>query len=362
MPVGPVLGSRCLSWGKARACGVKLLFLGGTGLISSACAELALARSHELTLVVRGQNQKHALPAGAMVIRADLQGDAAALSALLGARQFDAVVDFLAFTPEDIDRHAALVEKHTAQFVFISSASAYLKPPVPYLVREDHSLGSEHWDYARNKIAAEERAWRHHKSGTLPITIVRPSLTYGPTQIPLCVGSWQHPWTVIRRMLRGAPVVVPGDGTSLWSLTWNGDFAVGLLGLLGNPAALGQVIHITSDEVLTWNQIYNEAFAALQITPNLVHVASEMIAEYWPHAIGSLQGDKMHSMVFDNSRVKSLVPDFRCEVLWAEGLRRALEWHRGHPQFQTIDLEFDQIMDEIVAAHEGMRGSRSLSA
>lgn len=355
MPADPVRASPCRSLARGRLAGMRLLFLGGTGLISSACAELALHRGHDLTLIVRGQSRKHQAPDGARVIHHDMQESASSDLSLLEETQFDAVVDFIAYTPADVSRHVELVEGRAQQYVLISSASVYRKPPLPYLVREDHALGNEFWEYARDKIAAEERAWQLQDSGGLPVTVVRPSLTYGPSQIPLSVGSWLHPWTVIHRALQGSPLIVPGDGTSLWCLTWNADFASGLLGLLGNRAAVGKTFHITSDEVLTWNQIFLEVFAALDMSPRILHVATDIIADYWPQATGTLLGDKIHSMVFDNSRVKSIVPDFQCEVPWAEGLRRALEWHRAHPEFQTVDHEFEQVMVEIVAASHRSR-------
>jgi nucleoside-diphosphate-sugar epimerase len=181
---------------------------------------------------------------------------------------------------------------------------------------------------------------------------VRPSLTYGPSQIPLCVGSWQHPYTVIDRMKRGRQIIVPGDGTSLWVLTWNGDFAKGFLGLLGNPNAIGEAYHITSDEVLSWNQIYQEAGRALGVEPRIIHVPSDLIAAYVPEALGSLTGDKVNSTVFDNSKIKALVPDFRCTVPWAEGVRRAIAWFEADSSRQTIDERLNTIWDRILSEYQ----------
>ena len=191
-----------------------------------------------------------------------------------------------------------------------------------------------------------------YRCNGFPVTIIRPSLTYGPTQIPFCVGNWLHPWTVIDRMQRGQKVIIPGDGTSLWVLTWNADFAKGLIGLLGNKKALGEAFHITSDQVLSWDQIYLEAYQALGQTPNVVHIPSDLITAYDEHALGSLIGDKSHSIVFDNSKIKRLVPDYNCEVDWAEGLRRALAWFEAHPRFQTVDAESNQVWDKIIAGYE----------
>jgi nucleoside-diphosphate-sugar epimerase len=192
---------------------------------------------------------------------------------------------------------------------------------------------------------------RAHRENNFPVTIVRPSLTYGPSQIPLCVGSWQHPYTVIDRMKRGRQIIVPGDGTSLWVLTWNGDFAKGFLGLLGNPKAIGEAYHITSDEVLTWNQIYQEVGRALGVDLEIVHVPSDLIAAYDQEALGSLKGDKVNSSVFDNSKIKKLVPDFNCTVPWAEGVRRAIAWHAADPSRQTIDHELNAIWDRILVEY-----------
>jgi nucleoside-diphosphate-sugar epimerase len=185
-----------------------------------------------------------------------------------------------------------------------------------------------------------------------PVTIIRPSLTYGPTQIPLSVNSWQHPWTVIERMKRGQKVIIPGDGTSLWVMTWHGDFAKGLVGLFGNESAIGEAFQITSDQVLSWNQIYLEVYQALGREPNMVHIPSDFIAAFDPNAIGTLVGDKSNSVVFDNSKIKRFVPDYNCEVTWAEGCRRTLAWFEAHPEFQTIDEDASRLWDTIIVAYE----------
>lgn len=338
---------------------MRLLFIGGTGLLSSACSELAVQRGHELTLLNRASSKKYAAPHGAQVIRADVHDEHQALQALAG-REFDAVVDFIAFTADDVERDLRLFRGRTAQFVFISSASAYEKPPRRYLITEETPLANPFWQYSRDKIACEQRLMRAFREEGFPVTIVRPSLTYGPSQIPLCIGSWVDPWTVPDRMLRGAEVVVPGDGTSLWVVTWNGDFARGLVGLLGKAQAIGEAYQITSDEVLTWEQIYLEVYRALGAEPRIVHASTDLIARYWPDAQGTLMGDKMHSAVFDNSKIKKLVPDFDCPVDWAEGVRRSIAWFRAHPEFQTIDEAMDRTMNEIVAANARAlpRGSR----
>lgn len=330
---------------------MKLLFIGGTGLISSACSELAVQRGHELFLLNRSASTKYPAPEGSTILQADVHADLAHLSALLAGQRFDAVVDFIAFTPEDIQRDLSLFRDKTDQFVFISSASAYQKPVKNYLITEETPLENPFWDYSRNKIASENLLMDEYRRNGFPVTIVRPSHTYGPSQIPFIYGSWLHPWTLVERMKQGKPVIVPGDGSSLWVLTWNADFARGFLGLLGNKIAIGEAFHITSDEVLSWEQIYLEAYQALGAEPNVIHIPSEYIARFDDHAVGSLIGDKSNSVVFDNGKVKRLVPDYRCEVEWSEGVRRSLAWFEAHPEFQSVDHEAIQKWETIIEAY-----------
>jgi nucleoside-diphosphate-sugar epimerase len=331
---------------------MKILFIGGTGLISSACSDLALERSAELFILNRGQSVKYPLPDGAHLLAGDVHGDEVALAHLLARHTFDVVVDWIAFHPEDIERDLRLFEGRTGQFVFISSASAYQKPPRHYLITEETPLENPFWEYFRNKIACEERLRRAQWEQAFPVTIVRPSLTYGPSQIPLCMGSWQHPYALIDRMKRGKPIIVPGDGTSLWVVTWNGDFARGFLGLLGNPAAIGEAYHITSDEVLSWNQIFLAAGEAIGVEPKIAHIPSDLIAAWEPGLLGTLIGDKVNSLVFDNSKIKRHVPDFHCSVPWSEGVRRALAWFEAVPSRQTIDEKLNIIIDEILSGYQ----------
>jgi nucleoside-diphosphate-sugar epimerase len=331
---------------------MKILFIGGTGLISSACSELALARGHELFILNRSASTKYPLPEGATLLKGDIHMDGARLASLMSGHRFDAVVDYIAFTADDIERDLHLFRGRTDQFIFISSASAYQKPPKHYLITEETPLENPFWQYSRDKIACEERLMQAYRDEGFPVTIIRPSHTYGPSQIPFCVGSWLHPWTVIDRMKRGKKTVVPGDGTSLWVLTWNADFAKGLVGLLGNPKAIGEAFQITSDEVLSWDQIYLEAYQALGLEPNVVHIPSDFIARFDSHAVGSLIGDKSNSVVFDNSKIKRFVLDFNCEVKWAEGVRRALRWFEADVTRQTVDLEMNTIWDRIIAGYE----------
>lgn len=331
---------------------MNLLFIGGTGLISSACSELAVQSGFNLTLLNRSRSSKYQAPEAARVVVGDVHGSPAVLADLLRGQRFDVVVDWIAYTQEDVERDLALFGGQVGQFVFISSASAYQKPPAHYLITEQTPLENPFWEYSRNKIACEQRLMEAYRTQGFPVTIIRPSLTYGPSQIPLSGASWQHPYTVIDRMRRGQKIIVPGDGTSLWTLTWNGDFARGMLGLLGRADALGEAFHITSDEVLTWNQIYLEAARAVGVEPRIVHIPSDLVAAYNPGAVGDLIGDKANSAVFDNTKIKTFVPGFCCEVTWAEGVRRALAWFDADPVRRTIDADMNATWDRVIAAYE----------
>jgi nucleoside-diphosphate-sugar epimerase len=300
----------------------------------------------------RSASAKYPLPKGATLLRGDVHGDETHLASLLAGHHFDAVVDFVAFAAGDAERDIRIFRGKTDQFVFISSASAYQKPVKKYLITEETPLENPFWEYSRNKIACERLLMDTFRSDGFPATIIRPSLTYGLTQIPLAAASWQHPWTVIDRMNRGQRVIVPGDGTSLWVTTWNEDFAKGLVGLLGNPAAIGEAFQITSDEALTWDQIYLEVYQALGVSPNVVHIPSELIAAHDPEKLGTLIGDKSNSVVFDNSKIKRFVPDFVCEVNWAEGVRRSLAWFEANPDYQTIDEGMNAQWDRIISAYD----------
>jgi nucleoside-diphosphate-sugar epimerase len=330
---------------------VKVLFIGGTGLISTACARLAIERGIDLFLLTRG-SRPGGFPDGATAIVADANrpGDAAAA---LAGHEFDAVVDWIVFTPEQLRRDVELFRGRTGQFVLVSSASAYRKPPRHYLVREETPLANPYWGYARNKILAEQELTDAVESG-FPGVIVRPSLTYGDPQIPLAVNSWQHPYTALRRMREGRPVIVPGDGSSLWTLTHNSDFAKGIVGLLGNPTTIGEAFHITSDEVLTWDMIYRETARAAGVDdPHLVHVASDFVAASLPAEEGNLLGDKAVSAVFDNSKIKRFVPGFSATVGYAEGIARTLAWFDADAARRTVDEDLDRAWDTLLAAYSG---------
>ncbi len=330
---------------------MKVLFVGGTGLISSACTHLAIERGVELVLLNRGSDPDRAR--GATMLLADLHDEAATERALAGQR-FDVVVDWIAFTPEDVERDLRLFGGRTDQFVFISSASAYLKPLGDWLIREDTPLANPFWDYSQNKIACEERLMRAYREDGFPVTIVRPSLTYGDTQVPLVVNSWELPFTAIARMRAGKPLIVPGDGTSLWTITHNSDFAKGFVGLLGRRTAIGHAFHIMSDEALTWDEIYRQTAAAGGVGADLriVHIASDFIAACMPDMTGTLLGDKAVSAVFDTSKIKRFVPDFRATTTYAEGIRRTVAWFDADPARQQVDAEMDAQWDRLIAAYE----------
>ncbi len=321
---------------------MKVLFIGGTGVISSACSRLAVERGLELYLLNRGHSSRPP-PDGAQVLRGDVRDEASA-SAALGDHTFDAVVDWVAFKPEHVETDLRLFRDRTRQYVFISSASAYQTPPAALPVTESTPLYNPYWDYSRNKIACEERLMRAYRDEHFPVTIVRPSHTYDRTSLP--VGGY----TVVDRMRRGKQVVVHGDGTSLWVLTHHRDFARGFVGLLGNPHAVGNSFHITSDELLTWNQIYETVARAAGTAANIVHVPSEVIAAYDASWGAGLLGDKAHSMVFDNSKIKRIVPDYVAPTPFARGAEEIMAWYDADPARQKVDDERDRLMDAIIAA------------
>jgi len=324
---------------------MKVLFIGGTGIISSACSQLALAKGIDLYLLNRGQSMR-ATPQGSKVLHGDIRDPASARLAL-GSLQFEVVVDWVAFTPEHIEADLDLFRGRTGQYIFISSASAYQTPPAGLPVTESTVLDNPHWLYSRNKIACEERLVRAYREEKYPITIVRPSHTYDCTLLPMDGG-----YTVVNRMLQGKPVIVHGDGTSLWTLTHHADFAKGFVGLLGNPHATGDAIHITSDEWLTWNQIFETVARAAGTEARIVHVPSDLIAAYNPDWGDGLLGDKSHSMIFDNSKIKRLVPDFAATIPFARGAEEIMAWYNADPARRKVDAGFESLYERILAAYQ----------
>jgi len=328
---------------------MKILFIGGTGVISTACTTLAVQRGMDVTLLTRGQHPSQ-LPVGVKTLPADVNDPT--LVQKLEHASFDAVVDFIAFTTADIERDLALFRRRTRQFVFISSASAYQKPATHYLITESTPLVNPYWQYSRDKIGCEERLMRAYREEGFPITIVRPSLTYGETLVPLVLNNWQQSYTAVDRMMRGQKMVVPGDGSSLWVITHNTDFAKGLVGLLGHEQAIGHAFHITSDEVLTWDQLFRIVGNAVGVEPQLVHIPSDFIAACWPDKRGTLTGDKAVSVVFDNSKIKQFVPGYCPTVSFAEGVRRSLAWFDADPSRKKIDQQTNAIWDKLISGYE----------
>ena len=327
---------------------MKILFIGGTGVISSACAQLAVARGHDLTVLNRGRR-----PALNHVrqLTTDIS-DPNAATAALGQETWDAVVDFIAFTPADIAARLALLRGRTAQYLFISSASAYQKPVIHLPITESTPLVNPFWDYSRNKQACEDRLLDALRTEGFPATIVRPSWTYDETKITVPVNSSKN-YTIVHRLRQGRPVIVPGDGTSLWTMTHTTDFAKGLVGLLGHSGAIGQAFHITSDEVLTWNQIYRMVAAAAGApAPRLVHVASDFLTACLPEFAGGLHGDKAHSVFFDNTKIKRFVPEFVATTPFHTGMARSIAWFDADPARQEIDAAAEAGWDKLIAGYE----------
>jgi nucleoside-diphosphate-sugar epimerase len=324
---------------------MRVLFIGGTGVISSACSQLAVERGLELTLLNRGRSARP-VPEGVKVIQADVRDRQAAREAL-GALEFEAVVNWIAFEPAHVEADLEMFKGWIGQYIFISSASAYQTPPSLMPVTESTPLDNPYWEYSRQKIACEERLMDAYRQERVPITIVRPSHTYDQTMIPLHGG-----YTMIDRMRKGKPVVVHGDGASLWTLTHHRDFARGFVPLLGNPHAIGQAFHITSDEWLTWDQIYQTLAKAARAEARLIHVPSELIAAYDPEWGAGLLGDKAHSMIFDNSKIKRLVPDFAASIPFERGAEEIMAWYDADPRRGVADPALERCLERILAAYQ----------
>ena len=354
---------------------LKILMIGGTGTISSAITRQLAASGHDLWLLNRG-TRKHEVPEGVKQIVADID-DTDAVLRLLGDAQFDAVCEFIGFVPEQVERDIRLFRGRTRQYVYISSASAYNKPARSPYITEGTALANPHWQYSRNKIACEELLMREYRDDGFPVTIVRPSHTYCERGVPLSIHGPKGSWPVLKRMLEGKPVLVHGDGSSLWTLTWNEDFARGFIGLLGNPKAIGEAFQIMSDESLTWDQICTVTAQALfaavvgnaseRCSPGtlggvphysgckLYHVASDFLAAVCPANYdleGNLIGDKAATVIFDCTKLKRAVPGFQATTRFDEGVRRCVDYILAHPELQVEDPEFDQWCDKVIEAQE----------
>jgi nucleoside-diphosphate-sugar epimerase len=326
----------------------KILFIGGTGIISSACAPRAIAQGHELYLFNRGLSFRK--PAeGAHVVSGNIHEDGEQLRAFVKQNQIDVVVNWIAFHPKDVQRDIDLLNGLVKQYVFISSASAYQKPVKKLPITEETPLENPYWEYSRNKKACEELLLAAHRERGFPATIVRPSHTYDKTLLP-----FSGRYTMLGRMLQGKPVVIHGDGTSLWVMTHHVDFAKGFVGLLGNPGAIGEIFHITSDEVLTWNAIYAEIATAAGAELHAVHVPSDVLARYDADLGASLLGDKAHSVTFDNAKIKRLVPDYAATIPFSQGAKEVTAWYAANPEYQKIDPAFDALLDRVIGDMSGV--------
>ena len=325
---------------------MRILFIGGTGNISSECTRAVVEKGHELFHLNRGSRQDEA-PADVTTLQADIRDLHQTKKVLKGLR-FDSVVNWIAFLPEHVDQDIDLFSGATDQYVFISSASVYQKPPQHRIVTESTPLANPYWQYSRDKIACEERLHSAYAKTGFPVTIVRPSHTYGHTWIPTSMGS--RDFTVPQRMLSGKEIIVHGDGQSIWTLTHSKDFARGFIGLLGNSRAVGEAFHITSDEALTWDTIHTTIARELGVQARIVHIPSDFIARFSPEKGGSLLGDKAYSTVFDNAKIKRLVPDFRASVDFATGIRESVAWFDAHPDARIVDSNTEALIERLLAA------------
>ena len=322
---------------------MKALFIGGSGVISSACAWEAVAQGFDLTLLNRGKSTQRAIPPQAHSLIADAR-DINSLESALEGKTYDVVVDFIAYTPEQIELDLKVFAGKTKQFIFISTASAYHKPVNHLPITESTPLYNPYWDYSRKKIACEERLLQAYRQQGFPITIVRPSHTYDKTKLPIFGNI-----TTFSRMLAGKPVLVIGDGTSLWTLTHHKDFAKGFVGLMGNPKAIGEAIHITSDEAMPWNYIYQTIADAAQVELHPIHAPSELIAHYSEEYGPGLLGDKMHSVIFDNTKLKRLVPGFQATIPFHQGAQELVNYYLSHPELLKLDPTLDQLHEDVIA-------------
>ena len=332
---------------------MRILIIGGTGTISSAITRQLAASGQDLWLLNRG-TRKQEVPAGVKQIVADISNEEE-VERLLGDVQFDAVCEFIGFVPEQVERDIRLFKGRTRQYVYISSASAYNKPASNHVINEGTTLANPYWEYSRNKIACEELLMKEYRENAFPVTIVRPSHTYCERSVPVSVHGPKGSWQVLKRMIDGKPVVVQGDGSSLWTLTWNEDFARGFIGLLGNPKAIGEAFQIMSDESLTWNQVYKCVADALGVAFHPYYVSSEFLAAVAPKEYdftGNLLGDKSVTVVFDCSKLKRVVPGFQATTRFHEGVRRCVDYLLSHPELQVEDEEFDAWCDQVIAAQE----------
>jgi len=331
---------------------MKALFIGGTGTISTEISKLCVKKGWELTLLNRG-NSSARVPEGARVLCADIH-DEEAVRKVLGDETFDVVAEFIAFTTEDVERDIRLFSGRTQQYFFISSASAYQSPLSSPWITEGTPLYNPYWKYSRNKIACEDVLMRAYRCDGFPVTIVRPSHTYCERSVPVALHGSKGSFQILERIRQGKKVIVPGDGSTLWTMTHSRDFAVAFVGLMGNIHALGEVFHITSDESVTWNQAHEAIGRALGVKPKLVHIASETLGMLNPEWVGALIGDKSNTVLFDNTKIKRAVPEYHATTRFDQGAREAVEYIYSHPECQTPDPEFDEWCDKVIEIYEKM--------
>ena len=331
---------------------MKALFIGGTGTISTAISALCVKRGWELYLMNRGNHQEH-VPDGAKTIVADIN-DLHDVQTKLDGMTFDVVADFIAYTTDQVERDIQLFSGKTEQYFFISSASAYQKPLSSPVITESTPLANPFWQYSRDKIACEERLMRAYREQGFPITIIRPSHTYGDSGVPVVLHGNRGCYSVLERIRLGKKVIVPGDGLSLWTLTHNTDFAVAFCGLMGNLHAIGETYQITGDEKLTWNQVYEAIGRVFNVKPMMTHIASETLARASANFSGELIGDKSNTVLFDNTKIKRAVPEYNATVRFDQGVRRTIDYIYSHPQLQIPDPEFDAWTDQMIAVYEQM--------
>ena len=325
---------------------MKVLFIGGTGNISTSVSKLCVERGIDLYLLNRGTRKVEI--EGAKTISGDISNPG--IANILKDHNWDSVVNWIAFTKEDVERDINLFRNKTKQYIFISSASVYQKPPSHPVITESTPLYNPIWEYSQNKIACEEKLNKAYRDENFPITIVRPSLTYD-TVIPFPIGGWTE-YTIIDRIKKGKKVIVHGDGTSLWTITHAEDFAKGFVGLIGHQQAIGHAFHITSDEILTWNQICEAVADAVGVKANIVHISSDFICENENSLLASLLGDKSHSAIFDNTKIKTFVPGFCATIPFSQGIKRTLAWFGADPKRQNIKKETDEMIDRIIRKYE----------
>jgi nucleoside-diphosphate-sugar epimerase len=326
---------------------MKVLFIGGTGNISTSVSRLTVSLDTDLYLLNRGTTGRKI--EGVKTISCDINkfGD---VKSKLKDHLWDVVVNWIAFTEKDVSRDIEMFGGRTKQYIFISSASAYQKPVSHPVITESTPVANPYWEYSRNKIACEDRLIDAYRTQNFPATIVRPSHTYD-TIIPVAMGSPEE-YTIIDRMKKGKKIIVHGDGTSLWVLTHSEDFAKGFVGLMGHQQAAGHTFHITSDEILTWNQIYEAVAEAAGVKANMVHIPSDFICRYDESQTGNLIGDKTHSVIFDNSKIKKFVPGYVATIKFREGIKRTLAWFEATPERMVIKEETNRMIDRIIEAYE----------